>query len=78
MMRGGVASRHDAWRYRWPCSPWPVGPAHGPRPGILARPGHGMARQLPGRAWAVTVARGTAQAWPDGPMFNVPVKNIAF
>ena len=53
---------------------WP-----GPRPDILARPGHGTARpEGPGRAWAATVARGTAQARPDGPVLNGPVKNIVF
>ena len=41
--------------------------------------GPGPARpEAPGRAWAAIVARGTAQARPDGPMFNVPVKNIPF
>jgi len=57
-------------RYSWPCSPWSVGPARGP-----TTTGHGTA---PGRAWAATVARGTAQARSDGPVLNDPVKNIAF
>ena len=52
----------------------PVRARHGPTTTELgpARP------EAPGRAWAATVARGTAQARPDGPVLNGPVKNIAF
>jgi len=50
--------------------------------GPLARPAarhFGPARpEAPGRAWAATVARGTTQARPDGPVLNDPVKNIDF
>ena len=54
--------------YSWPCSPWP---------GIFARPG--LARpEASGHAWAATVARGTAQARPDGPVLNGSIKNIAY
>jgi len=57
-----------------PVARWP-----GPRLDILARPGHGTARpEAPGRAWAATVACGTAQARPDGPVLNGPVKKYSF
>jgi len=46
---------------------------HGP-----AATGLGPAQlKAPGRDWAATVAHGTAQARPDGPVVNGLVRNIA-
>ena len=64
--------------YSWPCSTWPVGLARGPAfwPGSTAtEPRPAWPEEL-GRAWAATVARGMAQAWPDGQVLNGPVKNV--